>query len=228
LRFSSQLTIRVPLAVAAAVFLAGCYTVLKHPSTDLTAQEGHDGNYRYSDCASCHSEGFSQPLVPDPYGYTSSWYFDYYGCPWWLPDCGYGYGAAAPGGRWSGGRGAGSRSGVAAGDDERHVGGRGGIRPGGVPSRVPVYTPAPGSGGSAAPSVGPQTQGSSGSGNQSPAPTGQQPGRTMKQGKESSNQGSAKPPSPPPARNQNDQGKNKDNKPKPKDDQSKSKDDNSR
>lgn len=214
MKVSSQLTVRVPVALAAALFLAGCYTVLKHPTTDLTADGAHDGDYRYSDCASCHSEGFSQPLVPDPYGYTSSWYFDYYGCPWWLPDCGYGYGGNAPGGRWSrGGHAGGSGSETTAGDDERHVGGRGGVRAGGAPARVPVYNPAPATGGSAAPSVGPQTQGTGGSGSSSPSKTSQ-----VKKEPRHSEPQPAPSPTPPPQQNQNqDKNKDKPDKDKPKD-----------
>ena len=181
MKMLNRLAFKLPVAVGLAVLLGGCYTMLKHPSTDLTTR--HETDYRTSDCASCHQQGFSQPLVPDPYGYANSWFWGYYGCPWWLPDCGLGYGAV-PGGRTL-------VPGDVERDDGRHVGGRGMVRGGtGVPSRLPTVGPAPGSGAaSPSPSVGPRGEPSSGTSGH-----GQQRGRTMKQGKGSSSSGASSPP----------------------------------
>ncbi len=148
---TNALAFRLPLILGLALTLGGCYTMLKHPSAgDLTA--GHETDYRYSDCASCHYEGFSQPLFPDPYGYMAPWMVGYYGCPWWLPDCGYGYGGSSGGG-WGGYAGGDNEVGP---DDQRNIGGRGAVRGGtGVPSALPSVAPPNSGGRQAAPSVRP-------------------------------------------------------------------------
>ncbi len=84
----------VSIAVAAAllVSLAGCYTVLRHPTgNDLMAGSGlgHGGagydSYGYRSCADCHADAaYYHPY----YRYGSSHYRwnDYYGSPWWYDD----------------------------------------------------------------------------------------------------------------------------------------------
>ncbi len=79
------------IAVAAAllVSLAGCYTVLRHPTgNDLTTGADYtrgDVGYHsqgYRSCADCHSDAaYYHPY----YRYGSSHYRwnDYYGSPWW-------------------------------------------------------------------------------------------------------------------------------------------------
>ncbi len=142
------LAFRLPLAAAALLLLGGCYTVLRHPATDLTESAPHQGDYRYSDCASCHADGFGQPLVVDPYGYATSSYWSYYGRPWWLPD--YGGWSRGPGG---GGGGDGYGPPETARDDQgRRVGNRGAAH--GLP-RMPNMGVAPGGGASASPGGGP-------------------------------------------------------------------------
>jgi hypothetical protein len=77
-----QLTFTLPILLGSAWLLAGCYTVMRHPTTELT--QAHGGDAQYNDCASCHDQGFDEPLLRDPYGYTSLGFWGYYGCPWWL------------------------------------------------------------------------------------------------------------------------------------------------
>jgi hypothetical protein len=73
----------IPLALALAVILPGCYTVVMHPSDE--------GGYRAdqtSDCVRCHGSYHEYPYgyYYDPY---PSWWWDYsnygsyYAYPWW-------------------------------------------------------------------------------------------------------------------------------------------------
>jgi hypothetical protein len=80
-----KLAFRLPVLLGLAAVVAGCYTILKHPETEVTQDEYAD--HGYSDCASCHSAAFMQPLYPDPYEYVSDPFLWYYDCPWWLSDC---------------------------------------------------------------------------------------------------------------------------------------------
>ncbi len=143
-----QLTFKLPILLGSACFLAGCYTMLRHPATELT--QAHGGDAQYSDCGSCHEQGFDEPLLRDPYGYTNYGFWSYYGCPWWLTDCGlsYAYGSAqGPG--WSGGGGGGAYGRPSQTDEDgRAVGSRGEVRE--LPSRLPTVSP-PSGGGLAAP-----------------------------------------------------------------------------
>ena len=70
--------LRPLLIVCAAVSLAGCYTLLKHPTTD--DGYAHDD---FSRCADCHDgyHHFNQyePLYPDLW-------WDYYALPWWYDE----------------------------------------------------------------------------------------------------------------------------------------------
>lgn len=85
----------VALFIGASV-LGGCYTVLKHPTTEVT---GH-GDFAGRNCYSCH-DGSGSALDYDPMHvpafdyYTDSWY-GFYAYPWWHRDIWhedrYGYG----------------------------------------------------------------------------------------------------------------------------------------
>ncbi|MBN1825891.1 MAG: hypothetical protein JW958_06455 [Candidatus Eisenbacteria bacterium] len=91
--------------------LAGCYTVLHHP-TDITATSSsspHEGDAEMtSPCSECHYESewlgyYDHPLVwgyPAYSGYT--WWNDYYGRPWWYDNYWYEEGSSSGGS--SGGR----------------------------------------------------------------------------------------------------------------------------
>jgi len=79
--------IRISLAAVLLVSLAGCYTVLRHPtggdvmSSTNTAHDGY-ASYGYRTCADCHADAdYYHPY----YRYGSSHYRwnDYYGSPWW-------------------------------------------------------------------------------------------------------------------------------------------------
>jgi hypothetical protein len=67
-----------------ALWLPGCYTVLRHPGVDRAEADAP------SDCASCHDDveiyHFRDPFM-DLYGFgplgAPSWWYDYYGVPWW-------------------------------------------------------------------------------------------------------------------------------------------------
>lgn len=69
---------RPALLVCMSMLIAGCYTMLKHPSTD-------DG-YEHSDfsrCTDCHvSYHHFDPYEP---AYSDVWW-DYYALPWWYDD----------------------------------------------------------------------------------------------------------------------------------------------
>ncbi len=195
------LTFRLPLVVAGLLALGGCYTMVRHPATDVTQTHGQD--YLASDCASCHSQGFAAPLTPDSYGYTSGWFADYYGCPWWVADCG---GPGNP--YYSGGHGGdgSSPAGTVAGGEDRNVGSRGDTRGAGIPSGLPAITAPPAAG----PTPGSNLRPSPQSGPDEPK-TGPQPGRTMKNDKPTPS-----PAPPPPPAKDTDSGKDK---PKDKPDQ---------
>jgi len=63
------------LLACMAVLLAGCYTMLRHPSTD-------DG-YEYTDfrsCTQCHERYYH--FDPHEPLYSDAWW-DYYALPWW-------------------------------------------------------------------------------------------------------------------------------------------------
>lgn len=175
------LALKAPVLLAVLLTLGGCYTMLRHPRSDVDALDR--AGYRGSDCASCHAGDFAEPLVTSPYIYVAPSFAGYYGCPWWLPDCGIIAGPAFP---LYGGGGGGK------GDDEkaereskgRNIGGRGAA---GLPHYLPPTTPAQ------TPSAqGTQTR----SGDSKPQGEGQQPGRTMKDSGSSSSSSS---PAPPPA-----------------------------
>jgi hypothetical protein len=172
-----QLTFKLPVVLGSVCFLAGCYTMLRHPATELTA--AHGGDAEYSECSSCHDQGFDEPLLRDPYGYTNYGFWSYYGCPWWLTDCGlsYAYGSAGGPG-WSGGGSGGAYGRRAQVDEEgRAVGSRGEVR--GIPNRLPAVSP-PSGGGVAAPDVNLRPS-ESAPGTADPSSNqGQQDGRTMK------------------------------------------------
>jgi hypothetical protein len=137
----NNLAIRLPLALAAATMLAGCYTVLRHPRTDLT----EDPHASYQDCASCHSQGFAEPLYGNPYAYGGEVWWGYYGCPWWIEDCGAAFatgggdGTAAEG-RSTGGLGIPVGSGANAPPMVMPGGGAGGIAPTAGADRAPTPT----------------------------------------------------------------------------------------
>jgi hypothetical protein len=162
------LAYRLPVTLAAALFLGGCYTLLRHPTAEITADAPE--SYRYSDCGSCHSTGFERPLLPRPYDYVA-WPFEgFYDTPWWLPDYGQGLldypvgsGTTADEGEET----------VMEGDaGGRHVGGRGP----GLPSLPPNYTPALPDDSAAGPASEPAGDVESDLDSQ-----GQQPGRRMKE-----------------------------------------------
>ncbi len=70
------------VAVVLVVSLAGCYTVLRHPTgTDTVADPAYSSS-GYRTCADCHADAtYYHPY----YSYGSSHYRwnDYYGSPWW-------------------------------------------------------------------------------------------------------------------------------------------------
>jgi hypothetical protein len=76
---------RILIAVAAAallVSLAGCYTVLRHPTgSDVTADLAHS-SYGYRSCSDCHADAsYYHPYYR--YGSNSYRWNSYYGSPWW-------------------------------------------------------------------------------------------------------------------------------------------------
>lgn len=107
----------LPVLLGGAVTLAGCYTMLTHPQAELTAG-GHGEDY--GDCASCHATGFEKPVYSDPYLHYSDVWWSYYGCPWWVVDCGSGIEGS---GQYGGGGAAEDGDDPARG---RFIGGRGG------------------------------------------------------------------------------------------------------
>jgi len=64
------------LVVFLAVFLSGCYTLLKHPRV-----AENERNEDYRNCAACHGQ-FIHPSPYDMYYYRGIW-SDYYFFPWW-------------------------------------------------------------------------------------------------------------------------------------------------
>lgn len=186
-----QLTFKLPILLGSACFLAGCYTMLRHPATELT--QAHGGDAEYSDCASCHDQGFEEPLLRDPYGYTNYGFWSYYGCPWWLSDCGLSYAYGSAGGLgWSGGGGGGAYGRPAETDEDgRAVGSRGEVR--GLPGRLPTVNP-PSGGGMASPGTSLRPSENTPGATDPPASQGQQEGRTMKRPAETPATPSAQPP----------------------------------
>lgn len=70
--------LRPALLVCIALLLAGCYTMLRHPSTD-------DG-YEYTDfrnCTECHEDYYH--FNPHEPLYSDMWW-DYYALPWWYDE----------------------------------------------------------------------------------------------------------------------------------------------
>lgn len=70
--------IRPALLICTAILIAGCYTMLRHPTTD-------DG-YEHTDfrrCTDCH-ESYHHFSPYEPI-YTDAWW-DYYALPWWYDD----------------------------------------------------------------------------------------------------------------------------------------------
>ena len=186
-----HLTFKLPILLGSACLLAGCYTMLRHPTTELT--RAHGGDAQYSDCASCHEQGFDEPLLRDPYGYTNLGFWSYYGCPWWLTDCGLSYAYGSADGRGWGGTGGGGAYGRPSQEEEdgRAVGSRGEVR--GLPGRLPTVNP-PSGGGMAAPGTNLRpSEGAPGSTNP-PSDQGQQDGRTMKRPSENPATPGATPP----------------------------------
>lgn len=159
MKITNNLAMRLPVLVGLALVLGGCYTVLRHPTTDLAARGSE-----YNDCASCHLGGFDQPMQTDPYGYVNWPFADYYDCPWWLPDCGAGL-VYAPGVGHDDGEAKPRRGRRHSG---RNLGSRGGYAPPPV-NPNPAGTPEPGS-------VTPAGEG------EPVSPEGQQPGRKLKDG----------------------------------------------
>jgi hypothetical protein len=81
------------LALLAALALSGCYTLLRHPSQEITGQGAAE-----AECARCHvaEESYATDSYPwvEHYSYSSSPWINYYGSRWWsderwvwCPDC---------------------------------------------------------------------------------------------------------------------------------------------
>jgi hypothetical protein len=74
--------------LVSALFLGGCYTVLKHPEGAVLVDEY--SNRR--DCGDCHQASWF--YHQDPYWYGANYYgtyypygwYDYYSRPWWYND----------------------------------------------------------------------------------------------------------------------------------------------
>jgi hypothetical protein len=66
------------LAIALAIQLASCYTLLKHPETDDQAGSGEFGR-----CSECHVD---YDITHPPYPYYPDPWWDYYLMPWWYDD----------------------------------------------------------------------------------------------------------------------------------------------
>lgn len=140
------------LLLVAIPFVAGCYTVLRHPNPD--AMIADDSGARRA-CGDCHVDAELYNNVTDPHDFALSdhyWsypgYRDYYFRPWWYRD--FWYFEPGPGDPVETGG--------------QHMWGGGGRREIGTPSA----TPFPGSSGSGAPtgtspSSGGATQPASGS-----------------------------------------------------------------
>ena len=99
-RTSILLRATVPILL---LLLAGCYTVLTHP-TDIAVSYENDTGYEYgageaetatmgtSACSDCHFESewlgyYDHPLIWDYPAYSNNaWWGDYYGRPWWYDE----------------------------------------------------------------------------------------------------------------------------------------------
>jgi hypothetical protein len=172
---TSNLAYRIPMLVACAAVLGGCYTMLRHPVTDVTEEGEHDSAAYGTDCGSCHAGGFDEALLPNPYPYVAGPFIGFYDNPWWYEN--------RPGWTTGGSVGSGTGTGspgstTTADDDVRIIGSRG---PATLPNvyRPPsgVSSPPPGAT-SPTPAATPPPSGSS---TPSKPSTGQQPGRTMKE-----------------------------------------------
>jgi hypothetical protein len=92
-----------PLAIALAIALFGCYTVLKHPITSEEGPQGqvdHSQAYYRQNCVDCHAD-YSEYPYGYFYGTYPEYYFEYprwgyyYAYPWWW-DYGWYDGQSAP------------------------------------------------------------------------------------------------------------------------------------
>lgn len=85
------------VATTAMAVLGGCYTVMKHPQTDVTHSD-----FAHQDCYDCHrADGPAHaydPLAAPGFSYYDDALFGYYAYPWWhrnywySDDYGYGGG----------------------------------------------------------------------------------------------------------------------------------------
>ncbi|MFH1679638.1 MAG: hypothetical protein ABIH26_03230 [Candidatus Eisenbacteria bacterium] len=84
-------SVHVVLVALSAALLAGCYTVLDHPS-EVAMTETIEGETERVPCADCHYESewfgyYDHQLIygwPGLLSYDrSDWWFDYYRRPWW-------------------------------------------------------------------------------------------------------------------------------------------------
>jgi hypothetical protein len=77
------ITLLIPLSVVVFAFI-GCYTVLKHPTTD----ESYTAHDYQNNCLSCHTDYHEYPYgyfyghYPDYWWSTPRW-GRYYAYPWW-------------------------------------------------------------------------------------------------------------------------------------------------
>lgn len=155
----------VVTTVAIAVF-GGCYTVLKHPQSDVTHTD-----FARRDCYDCHrTDGPAHaydPLASPAFNYYDDALFGYYAYPWWHRNYWYSddYGYGGGGFRDS----LGFRVPYDDGS-RRHLWGRGGESP--TPLMPPIFG-GPSGGGTAAPG---------GTTNPSGTPPTVQDGRTLKPG----------------------------------------------
>ncbi|MBP6874806.1 MAG: hypothetical protein KBD56_01905 [Candidatus Eisenbacteria bacterium] len=74
------------LALAFALLLTGCYTLLRHPSSQEYSSVSAGGQ----SCAQCHAES-DEAIVEyapwvDYYAHSSWPWINYYGSPWWQDD----------------------------------------------------------------------------------------------------------------------------------------------
>jgi hypothetical protein len=163
---TSNLAYRIPVLVASVSLLAGCYTMLRHPVPDVTGGDGeeHDSQAYGSDCGSCHTAGFEQALLPDPYPYVAGPFLWFYEPPYQFPRRPVLVGNPARGSEDDG-----TETTV---EDGRFVGSRG---PG--LSKLPtIYTPP-----AVVPSPpSPAATAPASPGSSPPPESGPQPGRTMK------------------------------------------------
>ena len=126
------------LLILVILVLAGCYTMVKHPTGREVVYEGSYDHGTYDQgCIDCHPDAaYYHPY----YGYARShyWWNGYYGYPWWYYDCWWWYWCDSGGG-----------SGVPVETGSRHLwqtsgwasGGWAGVK--GSPSRYSGMPPPP-------------------------------------------------------------------------------------